>query len=140
MCHVRLIGPAAPVGVGAAAAAAVFLRLLRRAVAAAVGAAAVGGASNGAAAVGVVVVGMAVAATGVVVAATGVAVGMAVVGVWLVICESKKLAAVEIGSFDRRQRAVRSSRTDSARRVRSALGQNMPQPDLQAIHESGIYP
>ena len=62
-------------------AAAVFLRLLRRAVAAAVGAAAVGGASNGAAAVGVVVVGMAVAATGVVVAATGVAVGMAVVGV-----------------------------------------------------------
>jgi len=30
---------------------------------------------------------------------------------WLVICESKKLAAVEIGSFDRRQRAVRSSRT-----------------------------
>ena len=108
MCHVRLIGPAAPVGVGAAAAAAVFLRLLRRAVAAAVGAAAVGGASNGAAATGVAVV--------------VVVVGMAVVGVWLVICESKKLAAVEIGSFDRRQRAARSSRTDSARRIWSGLG------------------
>jgi hypothetical protein len=61
MCHVRLIGPAVPVGVEAAAAAAVFLRLLRRAVAAAVGAVAVGAvavgaASNGAAAVGVAVV------------------------------------------------------------------------------------
>jgi hypothetical protein len=56
MCHVRLIGPAVPVGVEAAAAAAAFLRLLRRAVAAAVGAVAVGAASNGAAAIGVAVV------------------------------------------------------------------------------------
>jgi hypothetical protein len=70
MCHVRLIGPAAPV---AAAVKSGFRRLRRRAVAAAVGAVAVGAASNGAAAVGTAAVGM---------AAAGVAVvGMAVVGV-----------------------------------------------------------
>ena len=45
---------------------------------------------------------------------------------WLVICEAKKLAAVEIGFFDRRQRAVRSSRTDSARRVWSVWVTNSP--------------
>jgi hypothetical protein len=82
MCHARLIGPAAPVGVGAAAAAAAFLRLLRRAVAAAVGAVAVGVASNGAAAVGTAAVGVATAG----VAATGVAVvGMAVVAVGMAV-------------------------------------------------------
>ena len=86
MCHVRLIGPAAPVGVGAAAAAAVFLRLLRRAVAAAVGAAAVGAASNGAAAVGTAAVGVAV---------TGVAAVGVVGNLWI-------KTAVEISFFDRR--------------------------------------
>jgi len=59
--------------VGAAAAAAVFRRLRRRAVAAAVGAAAVGAASAGAAAVGTAVAGVAVVGVAVV--------GMAVVGV-----------------------------------------------------------
>jgi len=39
---------------------------------------------------------------------------------------NQEAAAVQIGFFDRRQRAVRSSRTDSARRVWSGLGQKCP--------------
>src|SRR5215472_2322380 len=94
MCHVRLIGLAAPVGVGAAAAAAVFLRPLRRAVAAAVGAVAVGAASNGAAAVGPAAVGAA-------------AVGVAVVGV-VGNLRIKKAGCRRNQFFDRRRRAVRT--------------------------------
>ena len=94
MCRVRLIGTAARVGVGAAAAAAVFLRPLRHAVAAAVGAVAVGAASNGAASNGAAVVGVAVA--GVVVAGV-VAVG----NLWI-----KKVSCRETSFLDRQQRAV----------------------------------
>jgi len=109
MCHVRLIGLAAPVGVGAAAAAAVFLRPLRRAVAAAVGAVAVGAASNGAAAVGPAAVGA---------AAVGVAVvGVAVVGV-VGNLRIKKAGCRRNQFFDRRRRAVRTRPWVTARGIR----------------------
>jgi len=104
MCHVRLIGLAAPVGVGAAAAAAVFLRPLRRAVAAAVGAVAVGAASNGAAAVGPAAVGAA-------------AVGVAVVGV-VGNLRIKKAGCRRNQFFDRRRRAVRTRPWVTARGIR----------------------
>jgi hypothetical protein len=98
MCHVRLIGPPPPVGVGAVGTAAVagVVAVVAAVVGAVavVGAAAVGAASAGAAAVGTAAVGVAVAG----VAAVGVAVG--VVG--------NLLAAVEVSFFDLRQRAVRT--------------------------------